>query len=204
MPELLTQLWSGLLNTTWIEAVAVSTGLASVWYSSKEDIKVYPTGIVSVLIYVWLCLQAGLYANMGINAIYFIMSVYGWWRWTHPVNSSLDYLPVSRLSKREVFFSVLFVILAFCLLVWVLSKWTDSQLPIPDALTTSIFIAAMWMQAEKKVESWLLWIIGDLISIPLYFSVNMAFTSFQYTIFLILAINGYRNWNRSLVPENNK
>ncbi|MCE1166690.1 MAG: nicotinamide riboside transporter PnuC [Sphingobacteriia bacterium] len=197
MIELLAELWTGLINTTWIEAIAVSTGLASVWYSSKEDIKVYPTGIISVLIYVWLCLQNGLYANMGINAIYFIMSVYGWWRWSHPLDSATDYLPVTRLSKKEWIITAVFVIVAFALLVWILSRWTDSKVPIPDAFTTAIFIAAMWMQAEKKVESWLLWIVGDLISVPLYFSVNMAFTSFQYMVFLVLAVNGYINWSRS-------
>ena len=197
MIELLAELWTGLINTTWIEAIAVSTGLASVWYSSKEDIKVYPTGIISVLIYVWLCLQNGLYANMGINAIYFIMSVYGWWRWSHPQDSATDYLAVTRLSKKEWILTAVFVIVAFALLVWILSRWTDSKVPIPDAFTTAIFIAAMWMQAEKKVESWLLWIVGDLISVPLYFSVNMAFTSFQYMVFLVLAVNGYINWSRS-------
>lgn len=197
MIELLAELWTGLINTTWIEAIAVSTGLASVWYSSKEDIKVYPTGIISVLIYVWLCLQNGLYANMGINAIYFIMSVYGWWRWSHPQDSATDYLAVTRLSKKEWIITAVFVIVAFALLVWILSRWTDSKVPIPDAFTTAIFIAAMWMQAEKKVESWLLWIVGDLISVPLYFSVNMAFTSFQYMVFLVLAVNGYINWSRS-------
>lgn len=182
-------------QSTFIEIVAVVFGLLSVWYSMKVNILVYPTGIVSVIIYVYICFFAGLYADMGINFVYFVMSLYGWYNWTKP-RADKPKLPVSFSNKREHVIAVLATITSFIIICFVLKKYTDSTVPYIDAFTTSVFIVGMWLMAVKKVENWVYWIIGDIVSVPLYFYKGLVFTSFQYLVFLILAVMGYIAWRK--------
>jgi nicotinamide mononucleotide transporter len=184
-----------VLQTTLLEIIAVIFGLLSVWYSMKVNILVYPTGIVSVIIYVYICFFAGLYADMGINFVYFIMSVYGWYNWTRPRTDKLR-LPVTFSSKQHHLIAVGGTIVSFVIIRAVLIAYTDSNVPNIDAFTTSVFIVGMWLMAVKKVENWIYWIIGDIVSVPLYFYKGLVFTSFQYFIFLILAIMGYIAWRK--------
>lgn len=184
-----------LLQTTWLEAVAVIFGLLSVWYSKKVNILVFPTGIVSVLIYMYITFFAGLYADMFINLVYFVMSVYGWYYWTHPKSGKSE-RPVTFASRNQNLVGLLATVLAFILIRFVLIHYTDSNVPTIDALTTAIFIVGMWLMAVKKVENWLYWIVGDLISIPLYFYKGLVFTSFQFFVFLIIAVAGYLAWKK--------
>lgn len=195
--SILDTLYQNLLNTTWLEAIAVIFGLLSVWFAKQENILVFPTGIISVLIYVYICYFAKLYADMGINFFYFIMSVYGWYNWSRK-DSNRKVVVISLLDLRgwmiyTVAFAVFFIILNF-----VLREYTDSNVPFWDALTTAIFLVGMWLMAKKKIENWLFWIAGDLISIPLYTYKNLILTSFQFLVFLILAVMGYLEWRRSL------
>jgi nicotinamide mononucleotide transporter len=184
-----------VLQTTLLEIIAVIFGLLSVWYSMKVNILVYPTGIVSVIIYVYICFFAGLYADMGINFVYFIMSVYGWYNWTRPRTDKLR-LPVTFSSKQHHLIAIGGTIVSFVIIRAVLIAYTDSNVPNIDAFTTSVFIVGMWLMAVKKVENWIYWIIGDIVSVPLYFYKGLVFTSFQYFIFLILAIMGYIAWRK--------
>lgn len=184
-----------VLQTTLIEVVAVVFGLLSVWYSMKVNILVYPTGIVSVLIYVYICFFAGLYADMGINFVFFIMSVYGWYNWSK-TTSNKPKLAVTFSSVKQHIIAFGIAVFSFAALSFLLSKFTDSTVPYIDSFTTAIFIVGMWLMAIKKVENWIYWIIGDVVSIPLYFYKGLVFTSFQYTVFLVLAIMGYYAWRR--------
>jgi nicotinamide mononucleotide transporter len=188
-------LLQNVLQTTLLEIIAVVFGLLSVWYSMKVNILVYPTGIVSVIIYVYICFFAGLYADMGINFVYFIMSVYGWYNWTRPQSDKLR-LPVTFSSKRDHIIAIIGTIVSFVIIRAVLIAYTDSNVPNIDAFTTSVFIVGMWLMAVKKVENWIYWIIGDIVSVPLYFYKGLVFTSFQYLVFLILAIMGYIAWRK--------
>lgn len=186
-----------LYATTWPEGVAVFFGLLSVWYARKAHILVYPTGIVSVLIYVYICYFAGLYADMGINAFYFWMSVYGWYFWTR--KDSAKKLPQVAAAKTwENLASIAAALVLFLILRFLLSNYTDSTVPVWDSLTTAIFIVGMWMMARKKIENWLWWIAGDLISIPLYFYKDLVLTSFQFTVFLVIAVMGYIEWRKMI------
>lgn len=188
--ELLLQ---NIRETTILEIVAVFFGLLSVWFSKKVNILVFPTGIVSVLIYVYICYFAGLYADMGINAVYFIMSVYGWYYWSR--KSQDDHvIPVRFAGFRLNLISAVATILCFWILSFALINFTDSTVPYWDSFTTAIFIVGMLLMALKRVENWIYWIIGDLISIPLYFHKGLVFTSLQYAIFLIIAVMGYFAW----------
>jgi nicotinamide mononucleotide transporter len=184
-----------IYQTKPIEVVAVFFGLLSVWYSMKVNILVYPTGIVSVLIYVYICFFAGLYADMGINFVYFVMSVYGWYNWVRP-RAGRKSLSVSFAGMKYHLIGLITTVVSFLLISQVLIHYTDSNVPYVDAFTTAVFITGMWLMAIKKVENWIYWIIGDIVSVPLYFYKGLVFTSFQYLVFLVLAVMGYYAWRR--------
>jgi nicotinamide mononucleotide transporter len=188
-------LLQNIYQTTLLEIIAVIFGLLSVWYSKKVNILVFPTGIASVLIYVYICFIAKLYADMGINGVYFIMSVYGWYHWTRK-SEGKPVVPVQFASLKLNIISVVATLFSFGVLSYVLSNYTDSNVPYWDSFTTSIFIVGMLLMALKKVENWIYWIIGDVVSIPLYFYKGLVFTSLQFTIFLIIAVMGYVAWRR--------
>ncbi len=184
-----------LAQTSFIEVIAVFFGLLSVWYSMRVNILVYPTGIVSVIIYVYICYIAGLYADMAINMLYFVMSVYGWYNWLRPeIDKPQKAVRFATLKQNII--GILIVVGSFVLIRYVLIHYTDSTVPAIDAFTTAVFIVGMWLMAEKKVENWIYWIIGDVVSIPLYFYKGLVFTSFQYSFFLVLAILGYISWRK--------
>ncbi|MDN3668929.1 nicotinamide riboside transporter PnuC [Echinicola jeungdonensis] len=186
----------GLQNMTMLEATAVFFGVASVYFSMKENILVYPTGIISTLIYVWICLEVKLYADMGINAYYFSMSIYGWYVWTHP-KAGKDVLPVTWLKWPGWLSSIALWMVSYAVLYFVLSRFTDSDVPYWDSFTTSVAFVGMFMMAKKKVENWIAWIITDLVSVPLYFYKGLILTSFQFLFFTILAVLGLIAWIKS-------
>ncbi len=182
-----------------LEIIAVIFGFLSVWFSKQENILVYPTGIISTLIFVYLLWQWGLLGDMMINAYYFAMSIYGWYIWTRKVDA-IHFTPVTSMTKREHLNSVLlfFGTLLFVFGVYnYFDKWTDWTAYI-DTFTTAIFFVGMYLMAKKKLENWIFWIIGDLISVPLYFYKGLTLTSFQYFLFTIIAFYGYFAWKKSL------
>ena len=186
-----------LYQTTVLEIIAVVFGLLSVWYSRQVNILVYPTGILSVLIYVYICFHAGLYADMGINWVYFVMSVFGWYNWTRKKQDDTK-VKIAWLSLKGHITAVFVVIISFFLISYVLINYTDSTVPYIDAFTTSVFIVGMWLMAVKKIENWIYWIIGDIICMPMFFYKGLVFTSFQYFVFLILAVMGFYSWRKEV------
>jgi nicotinamide mononucleotide transporter len=197
MREILTQIYSNILDTSWLEVFAVVFGILSVWFARKENIWVYPTGIINVLIYVYLCFFAGLYADMAINGFYFVMSVFGWYNWARRVDNE-HHVPISTLDLKQWLMYIAIILISFGLIYFVLSHYTDSTVPIYDSFTTALFIAGMWLMAIKKIENWLLWILGDVLVIPMFTYKGLAFTSIQYIVFLVLAIMGYFEWRKRL------
>lgn len=193
----------GMVQMTMLEATAVLFGLLSVWFAKKENILVFPTGLVSVAIYVKICFAAKLYADMGINAYYFIMSIYGWYVWNSRVYNS-NITPISSNSKTENGISILILLLSYFVLSFLLKNYTDSDVPQWDAITTSCAFTAMWLMAKKKIENWIAWIITDLISIPLYFYKGYILTSFQFVVFFVLALAGYISWRQKLAELDNE
>ncbi len=182
-----------------LEVIAVIFGLLSVWYSKQNNILVYPTGIISTSIFVFLLYKWGLLGDMMINAYYFIMSIYGWYVWTRKV-SDTQFTPITRTTKKEQQFSVIIFIatLIFVYIVYeTFDKWT-SWTAYVDTLTTAIFFVGMWLMAKRKIENWIFWIIGDLITVPLYFYKGYTISSFQYLIFTIIAVYGYIAWKKIL------
>ena len=184
-----------------IEGLAVSTGLASVWFSVKERIWVYPIGLISVSIYVYLSFIYGIYADMAINIYYVLMSIYGWYRWLQPLESG-EAKEITRNSGKEWLLSIVLFLLSWVILFVILQRFTDSEIPLWDSLTTSLAIVGMWLMAEKKVEHWLFWIATDLLSIPLYYYKDLLLTSGQFFVFTILAVIGWLQWNKSFSYRN--
>ncbi|HSM63879.1 MAG TPA: nicotinamide riboside transporter PnuC [Gillisia sp.] len=183
----------------YLEVIAVIFGFLSVWYSKQENILVYPTGIISTLIFVYLLWQWDLLGDMMINAYYFTMSIYGWYIWTRKVDAT-HFTPVTKMTRKEHIWSVLIFIATLLFVFGVydyFEKWNNWTAYI-DTITTAIFFVGMWLMARKKIENWIFWIIGDIISVPLYFYKGLTLTSFQYLLFTIIAIFGYFAWKKSL------
>lgn len=186
-----------------LELIGVFFGFLSVWYSKQDNILVYPTGIISTAIFVYILAIYGLLGDMMINAYYFVMSIYGWYIWTRKVDET-HYTPITKTTKKEQKTSI-YIFVGSLILVFALyeffEKW-NSWTAYVDTITTAIFFVGMWLMAKKKVENWIYWIIGDIISVPLYLYKGLVFTSFQYLLFTIIAIYGYRAWKRNLnIPE---
>ena len=180
-----------------LEAFATIFGLLSVWFSMRENILVFPTGIVNTSIYVYILFFAGLYGDMSINAYYFAMSIYGWKKWSQKTDNTY-YIPIRNSTRREKIYSIILMTVSFGLLSYILKNFTSSSVPYIDALTTSIFFVGMWLMAKKVIDNWIYWIIGDLITIPLYIYKGLTITAFQYLIFTILAIAGYIAWKKQI------
>lgn len=185
-----------LSKTSVIETFAVFFGLLSVWYAKKEKIWLYPTGIVSIIIYINLTFQHKLYGDMGIQVYYLIMSIYGWYFWIKGKGAQVT-LPISKNKKQENLIVFLLFLGSFLLIQFGLGL-TDSNVPVWDALTSALAIAGMWLMARKKIEHWIAWIIVDSISVPLYIYKGLPLTSLQFLIFTILALWGYLTWNIKL------
>ncbi|CAM1356745.1 nicotinamide riboside transporter PnuC [Tenacibaculum halocynthiae] len=186
-----------------LEIIAVFFGFLSVWCSKKNNIWVFPTGMISTSIFVYLLLKWGLLGDMMINGYYFAMSVYGWYIWTRKVDAS-HVTPISRTTSKEKKISILifFATLIFVYAVYTyFDKWNNWTAYV-DTVTTAVFFVGMWLMARRKIENWIYWIIGDLISVPLYWYKGFTFTSIQYFFFIFIAILGYIAWKKNI--DNNK
>ena len=195
--DFITTFYQNILATSLLEFIAVFFGLLSVWYARNENIMVYPTGLINVGLYVYICLTAKLYADMGINIFYFLMSIYGWYNWGR-IDENKKHIPISFCTIKQHIFSILILIFSFVILYYILKNYTDSNVPVLDSLTTAIFIVGMLLQTLKKIENWIYWIIGDLLVIPLFLYKNLALTGVQFIIFLIIAISGYLEWHKRI------
>ena len=187
-----------LLHIT-LESVAVILGLVSVWFVKQDNILVYPSGMISTGIFVYLLLEAGLIGDFMINAYYFIMSIYGWYFWTRREKGVIAH-PIAIMKSKEkrwgfILFLVLLILVGGIYLLF--DRWNDWTAPL-DTFTTALFFVGMWLMARKKIEHWIFWIVGDIISIPLYLYKELGLTSLQYLIFTIIAIFGYIQWKKIL------
>ena len=198
MESFIQTLTDQLLSQQGIEITAVIFGLISVLLARNENIWLFPTGLISVSIYVYICYNATLYADMGVNVYYVLTTLYGWYFWGQ---TKSDYVPVTRLNRVEWRMGISFFILSLISIWWILNHYTNSDVPLFDATTTAIFIVAMWWMARKKYEHWMAWIAGNLLSIPLYLYKGLYFTAFQYLVFTIIAISGLMYWKKLIHKE---
>jgi nicotinamide mononucleotide transporter len=185
-----------------MEITAVLFGFASVWYSKQNNILVFPTGLISTSIFVYLLFKWQLLGDMMINGYYFIMSLYGWYIWTRKVDSK-NVTPISVVTKKEqIIGGVIFVsTLGLVYEVYQFFKMWTNWVAYVDTLTTALFFVGMWLMAKRKIENWYFWIIADIISVPLYLYKGLVFTSIQYFGFTILAIYGFLAWKKNLIND---
>ena len=182
-----------------LEMIGVVFGFLSVWYAKKENILVFPTGIISTGIFVYILWVYGLLGDMLINAYYFSMSITGWYLWTRKVDAD-HFIPITKTNRKEKKWSIFLFVSAvvFVFLVYTFFDKFNSWTAYVDTLTTAIFFVGMWLMAKKKLENWIYWIIGDVISVPLYLYKGLIFTSLQYLLFTIIAFYGYMAWKKNL------
>ena len=182
-----------------LEFLAATLGVFSVWFAKKNKVLVYPTGIISTLIYVWILFKNQLLGDLIINVYFFLMSIYGWFFWSRK-DEGIVKNKISRLNLNESIFGIIIFIFGFIIVmsIYNISNWKESYVSLIDTLTTAIFCSAMWFMARRKIEHWILWIIGDIISVPLYIYKGLFFTSIQYLIFTFIAILGFVTWLKEL------
>ena len=186
----------------FLELTAVSFGIISVLFARKNNILVYPTGLVSTLIFVYILLEWKLFGDFIINIYYSVMSVLGWYLWSRKKNGA-DEFPISVMNGKDYFISSLIftITLLFVALVYqFFDKFTDWTAYV-DTLTTALFFVGMWLMAKRKIENWIIWIVADIISVPLYFYKGLTFSSMQFLLFTIIAILGYLEWKRLLQKQ---
>ena len=181
-----------------LEITAVVFGILSVWFSKNNNILVYPSGMISTAIFTYLLYKWFLLGDMMINAYYFAMSIYGWYIWTRKSNNIVTPLTTINTKEKKTCLVIFISSIIFIYLVYIyFDKWNSITAYI-DNLTTAIFFVVMWLMAKRKIENWIFWIIGDVISVPLYYYKGLTFTSLQYLIFTFIAIAGYYSWKKIL------
>jgi nicotinamide mononucleotide transporter len=201
LQEIIDQFINGIQQTSVLEFVAVMAGIASVWFSRKEHILVYPVGLINTIIYIYLSVKGQLFGEASVNLYYTVMSIYGWMLWTKKDTTTKTLvLHITNSSRREwihqlAFFGAFYVFI-FVLLVWLQKGFAPEAIPWADAFASASAYTGMWLMARKKTESWIWWIATNLASIPLYFVKGYVFTSVQFLILLILAIAGLIEWRK--------
>jgi nicotinamide mononucleotide transporter len=200
-PETLYQSFiEGLLQTSALEFIAVLAGIASVWFSKKEHILVYPVGLINTTIFVYISIKGHLLGEASVNIYYTLVSIYGWWLWTRKNDQEQIILHIQFSSKKEIlqqllFFAGFYTVL-YTALLFSQASFAPGAIPWADALSSAAAYTGMWLMAKKKVESWYWWIATNICSIPLYFVKGYVFTSVQFVVLLVLAVAGLMEWRK--------
>lgn len=184
----------------FLELTAILSGIISVWYSRKESIWVYPTGLIGTILYVYLSIKGDLFGEAAVNLYYTFMSLYGWYNWGRKTNGNLIVVHIEYSTKRErrqqlIFFCSIYTVV-FLSLSYIQSAFAPGAVPWADALASASAFTGMWLMTRKKVESWFWWIVTNIVSIPLYYAKGYTFTAVYYTILLVLAVMGLQEWRK--------
>jgi len=190
----------GLLQTSALEFIAVLAGIASVWFSKKEQVLVYPVGLINTTIFVYISIKGHLLGEASVNIYYTVMSVYGWWLWTRKNDQQQIILHIQFSTHKELLQQLLFFGSFYAVLYTALhfsqASFAPGAIPWADALSSAAAYTGMWLMAKKKVESWYWWIATNICSIPLYFVKGYVFTSVQFAVLLVLAVAGLIEWRK--------
>lgn len=208
MTNVFNQFIDGLQQTGALEFIAVFAGIASVWFSRKENILVYPVGLINTTIYVYLSVKGHLLGEASVNFYYTVMSIYGWMLWARKDQQNKEtLLHITYSSARnwveQLLFFVVFYVVIFGALTWLKKAFAPEAIPWADAFASATAYTGMWLMAKKKVESWIWWIATNIASIPLYFIKGYVFTSVQFLVLLVLAIAGLIEWRRKALIVTN-
>jgi nicotinamide mononucleotide transporter len=203
--EIFQQFIEGMKSTSLLEYIAVFTGITSVWYYKKENILVYPVGLINTIIYIYLSVKGYLFGEASVNFYYTVMSIYGWILWAKKDEQKHSVVIITTSNAKEwvhqlLFFAV-FYIAIFYALTYIKNYFATGAIPWADAFASATAYTGMWMMAKKKLESWIWWIVTNSASIPLYFVKDFVFTSIYYLVLLIMAVAGLIEWKKRVVKN---
>jgi len=194
-----------LKNTTLLEYIAVVFGIASVWFSKKENILVYPVGLINTITYIYLSFKGHLFGEATVNLYYTIVSIYGWIIWAKKDRDLRPVVHITFSNRKEwvrqlLFFSAFFITFLLAL-NYLKQQFAPGVLPLPDAFASATAFTGMWLMAKKKVESWYWWIATNITSIPLFFVKGYVVTSIYYIVLLLLAFSGLMEWRKKAAAK---
>jgi nicotinamide mononucleotide transporter len=203
--EICQQFVEGMKSTSLLEYIAVFTGIASVWFYKKENILVYPVGLVNTIIYVYLSVKGHLFGEASVNFYYTVMSIYGWILWSKKDKQQHHVVIITTSSVKEwlyqlLFFAAFYVVI-FYTLTYIKNSFAPGAIPWADAFASATAYTGMWMMAKKKWESWIWWIVTNSASIPLYFVKGFVFTSVYYLVLLLMAVAGLIEWKKRMATN---
>lgn len=191
--------------TSWIwankiEILGAILGLLYIFFSIRQHILTWPTGLFTSLLYTAVFFQSGFYADMGLQVYYVVISIYGWYYWLKggKKGRQQEQVPVTKMPKHLLLKTIVATVAIYILILFVLIRFTDSTVPVMDSLTTALSITATWMLAKKYIDHWLIWIFVDLVSAGLYVYKGLWPTVILFTVYTIMAVLGYIEWKKSI------
>lgn len=189
--------------SNYIELLGAILGIAYIFFSIRQNILTWPTGLLTSALYVWVFFVSKLYADMGLQIYYVLISIYGWYEWIYGrSNDHKTTLEISRITQKSAYLLTLISLFLFVLMWFILKNYTDSPVPAADALATSLSIVATWMLARKILEHWLIWIFVDTFSIGLFLYKGLYPTVFLFIVYTTMAILGFIEWKKSFDKKN--
>jgi nicotinamide mononucleotide transporter len=205
----LTEVWKNfydnVIQTRWQEWTSTVMQIASVWYAKKNNLLVYPTGIIGVLLasYIYYFIASPpLYADSILNVYYFAMSIYGWYNWIQKKNQA-DVYPISWCNTSERFNGIVLFLISWLVIYYMLATLTNSNTLFLDSLVSSSAVTSMWWMTKRKMENWIAWIFSNIIAIPLNFYKGFMLFTLMYVLFLLLAVSGLLEWKKMIQSNNN-
>ena len=187
------------MNT--VEIFGLCTGTLSIALLIKQNIWTWPVGIAYTFASLYIFFTAKLYADFALHIFFLAMSFYGWYYWLQGKNNHDPELPVSNESKKVLAFSIFICVIAIYLSGNLFITYTDADLPYLDNTTSILSILAIWLQSRKKIESWIFWLIIDILSVGIYFHKELYLYSLLYSIYVVMAFLGYIAWLESYHHE---
>lgn len=181
-------------QTSLLEWIAVAMAVAEVLLAQRNNVWLYPSGIVSTVLFIYIMAHAGLYAESALNIYYLVMSVYGWFHWIKRKNGPP--LPVTHATQQEWYITSIIVVVGGLLTYFILSKYTNSTVPLWDAWVSATAWAGMWLLAKRKIENWLLLNLSNIFAIPLLVYKQLPLTATLTLFLFIVAIFGYYRWKK--------
>lgn len=185
-----------LKNTSLLEWLGVIFGILQVLLAKANKIWLYPTGIISVSISIYIFATSGLYAESVLNIYYLVMSIYGWWFWVY--RREAHPLPITKATGKDWGITLAIVLVGFIVLFLALKHFTNSTVPVMDAFVSSTAWAGMWLLAKRKLENWVLLNISNAVAIPLLFYKRLPLYALLTLFLFIVAIFGYLEWKRTI------
>lgn len=182
-----------------IEVGGLISGVVYVILAARENVWCWPVGLVNVILFIFLNFEAKLYADVGLQGVYLLLTVYGWYNWLKKTDDTGNHLPITRTSGTEWLVIAIFTIAATIILSVLLSRYTDTNVPRWDSFVTALSLAATWMVAVKKLENWLVWIFTDLLYIALYYYKNLYLLAVLFAVYVVIAVQGYFYWRKLYV-----